>query len=194
MDPGLAGLLGRRATRSKQPFLVTFFRASPGPGRAPRAARPLKRRPPKKTNELPHANKLPGIFGEAQGGPGATLEGTEPSAPSVGSGRGVSPHPGTALWTGLCHPPAAPKPLPCPSLTPRSAFWALPWLPGAFSRSLPQNQVPLPPGSTAPGDPAGCTIVYGKAPHQTEPLRIRSGPALPCCPPFLHGESALWPL
>lgn len=70
VDPGLAGLLGQRAPRSKQPFLVTFFRASPSPVRAPRAARPLKRRPPKKTNELPHANRLPGIFGEVRGGPG----------------------------------------------------------------------------------------------------------------------------
>uniref|UniRef100_A0A9L0JE58 Bone morphotic protein 8b n=1 Tax=Equus asinus TaxID=9793 RepID=A0A9L0JE58_EQUAS len=63
VDPGLAGLLGQRAPRSKQPFMVTFFRASPRPVRAPRAVRPLKRRPPKKTNELPHPNKLPGIFG-----------------------------------------------------------------------------------------------------------------------------------
>ncbi|GAB5574906.1 bone morphogenetic protein 8B isoform X2 [Prionailurus iriomotensis] len=41
--------------------------ASPGPVRAPRAARPLKRRPPKKTNELPHPNKLPGIFDDVHG-------------------------------------------------------------------------------------------------------------------------------
>ncbi|XP_036035686.1 bone morphogenetic protein 8A isoform X2 [Onychomys torridus] len=64
MDPGLAGLLGQQAPQSRQPFLVTFFRASPSPVRAPRAARPLKRRQPKKANELPHPNKLPGIFGE----------------------------------------------------------------------------------------------------------------------------------
>ncbi|XP_077929474.1 bone morphogenetic protein 8B isoform X2 [Halichoerus grypus] len=70
VDPGLAGLLGRRAPRSKQPFLVTFFRASPSPVRAPRAARPLKRRPPKKTNELPHANRLPGIFDDVHGADG----------------------------------------------------------------------------------------------------------------------------
>ncbi|XP_058159810.1 bone morphogenetic protein 8A-like [Dasypus novemcinctus] len=69
VDPGLAGLLGRRAPRSKQPFMVTFFRASPSPVRAPRAVRPLKRRPPKKNNELPHPNKLPGIFGEGRAGP-----------------------------------------------------------------------------------------------------------------------------
>ncbi|EPY78476.1 hypothetical protein CB1_001061006 [Camelus ferus] len=65
VDPGLAGLLGRRAPRSRQPFVVTFFRASPGPVRAPRAVRPLKRRPPKRTNELPPPNKLPGIFGHS---------------------------------------------------------------------------------------------------------------------------------
>ncbi|XP_060978283.1 bone morphogenetic protein 8B isoform X2 [Dama dama] len=72
VDPGLAGLLGRQAPRSKQPFVVTFFRASPGPGpaRAPRAARPLKRRPPKRTNELPPPNKLPGIFDDVHGSHG----------------------------------------------------------------------------------------------------------------------------
>lgn len=42
VDPGLAGLLGQRAPRSKQPFMVTFFRASSSPIRAPRAVRPLK--------------------------------------------------------------------------------------------------------------------------------------------------------
>lgn len=72
VDPGLAGLLGRQAPRSKQPFVVTFFRASPGPGpaRAPRAARPLKRRPPKRTNELPPPNRLPGIFDDVHGSHG----------------------------------------------------------------------------------------------------------------------------
>ncbi|KAM5161219.1 bone morphogenetic protein 8A-like [Callospermophilus lateralis] len=67
VDPGLAGLLGQRAPRSRQPFMVTFFRASPSPIRAPRAVRPLKRRQPKKTNELPYPNKLPGIFDDAHG-------------------------------------------------------------------------------------------------------------------------------
>nr|XP_005904943.1 PREDICTED: bone morphogenetic protein 8B [Bos mutus] len=72
VDPGLAGLLGRQAPRSKQPFVVTFFRASPGPGpaRAPRAVRPLKRRPQKRTNELPPPNKLPGIFDNVHGSHG----------------------------------------------------------------------------------------------------------------------------
>ncbi|EDL30381.1 bone morphogenetic protein 8A isoform 2 preproprotein [Mus musculus] len=70
MDPGLAGLLGRQAPRSRQPFMVTFFRASQSPVRAPRAARPLKRRQPKKTNELPHPNKLPGIFDDGHGSRG----------------------------------------------------------------------------------------------------------------------------
>lgn len=72
VDPGLAGLLGRRAPRSQQPFMVTFFRATPSSMRAPRASRPLRRRPPKKTNELPHLSRLPGIFGETSlGGPRA---------------------------------------------------------------------------------------------------------------------------
>lgn len=64
VDPGSAGLLGRRGPRSKQPFMVTFFRAGPGPARVTRAAKPPRRRQPKKTNDLPHPNKLPGIFGK----------------------------------------------------------------------------------------------------------------------------------
>ena len=70
IDPGLAGLLGRQAPRSRQPFMVGFFRANQSPVRAPRAARPLKRRQPKKTNELPHPNKLPGIFDDGHGSRG----------------------------------------------------------------------------------------------------------------------------
>uniref|UniRef100_A0A8C3XHH9 TGF-beta family profile domain-containing protein n=1 Tax=Cyanoderma ruficeps TaxID=181631 RepID=A0A8C3XHH9_9PASS len=62
VDPGSAGLLGRRGPRSKQPFMVTFFRASPNPSRVTRAAKPPRRRQPKKSNDLPHPNKLPGIF------------------------------------------------------------------------------------------------------------------------------------
>lgn len=78
VDPGLAGLLGQRAPRSKQPFMVTFFRASSSPIRAPRAVRPLKRRLPKKTNELPQPNRLPGIFGEVRVGPGSEPAGFRP--------------------------------------------------------------------------------------------------------------------
>ncbi|XP_059546045.1 bone morphogenetic protein 8B isoform X2 [Myotis daubentonii] len=70
VDPGLAGLLGRRAPRSQQPFMVTFFRASPRPVRAPRAVRPLRRRLLKTTNELPPPNKLPGILDGAHGSHG----------------------------------------------------------------------------------------------------------------------------
>ena len=44
--------------------MVTFFRASPSPVRVTRAAKPPRRRQPKKTNDLPHPNKLPGIFGK----------------------------------------------------------------------------------------------------------------------------------
>ncbi|XP_025918222.1 bone morphogenetic protein 8A-like [Apteryx rowi] len=70
VDPGLAGLLGRRGPRSKQPFMVTFFRASPSPARVTRAAKQLRKRQPKKTNDLPHPNKLPGIFDEGHAADG----------------------------------------------------------------------------------------------------------------------------
>ncbi|XP_015424158.1 PREDICTED: bone morphogenetic protein 8B [Myotis davidii] len=50
--------------------MVTFFRASPSPIRAPRAVRPLRRRLLKKTNELPQPNRLPGIFDGAHGSHG----------------------------------------------------------------------------------------------------------------------------
>ncbi|XP_078536893.1 bone morphogenetic protein 8A-like [Lissotriton helveticus] len=62
VDPGLSRLLGRRGPRSKQPFMVTFFRASLSPVRAPRAVKQLKKRPHKKNNQLPHPNKLPGVI------------------------------------------------------------------------------------------------------------------------------------
>ncbi|XP_053560814.1 bone morphogenetic protein 8A-like [Bombina bombina] len=59
MDPSFAGLLGRRGPRSKQPFMVTFFRASRN--RSTRAVKQLKKRQQKKNNDLSHPNKLPGI-------------------------------------------------------------------------------------------------------------------------------------
>ncbi|KAM9532163.1 bone morphogenetic protein 8B-like [Guaruba guarouba] len=70
VDPGSAGLLGRRGPRSKQPFMVTFFRASPGPARVPRAAKAPRRRQHKKSNDLPHPNKLPGIFDDVHAADG----------------------------------------------------------------------------------------------------------------------------
>ncbi|XP_039329494.1 bone morphogenetic protein 8B [Saimiri boliviensis] len=70
VDPGLAGLLGQQAPRSRQPFVVTFFRASQNPVRTPRAVRPLRRRQPKKTNELPQDSRLPGIFDDVHGSHG----------------------------------------------------------------------------------------------------------------------------
>ncbi|XP_054251174.1 bone morphogenetic protein 8B-like [Indicator indicator] len=71
VDPGSAGLLGRRGPRSKQPFMVTFFRASSSPTRVTRAAKPPRRRQqPKKSNDLPHPNKLPGIFDDVHAGDG----------------------------------------------------------------------------------------------------------------------------
>ncbi|XP_062996872.1 bone morphogenetic protein 8B-like [Elgaria multicarinata webbii] len=62
VDPGLAGLLGRHGPRSKQPFVVTFFRASQNQVRVPRAAKQLRKRPHRKANNFPHANRLPGSF------------------------------------------------------------------------------------------------------------------------------------
>ncbi|MEE6484325.1 hypothetical protein FKM82_013844 [Ascaphus truei] len=61
-DPSLAGLLGRRGPRSKQPFMVTFFRASRNQIRSTRAVKQLKKRQQKKHNDLPHPNRLPGNF------------------------------------------------------------------------------------------------------------------------------------
>ncbi|KAL8220350.1 UNVERIFIED_CONTAM: hypothetical protein K2H54_044139 [Gekko kuhli] len=54
IDPGLAGLLGRHGPRSKQPFVVTFFRASQSSARLPRAVRQLRKKQHKKTNSFPH--------------------------------------------------------------------------------------------------------------------------------------------
>ncbi|XP_002941697.3 bone morphogenetic protein 8B [Xenopus tropicalis] len=61
IDPGIAGILGRRAPRSKQPFMVTFFRVSRNQIRSARAVKQLRKRQQKK-HDLPHPNKLPGIL------------------------------------------------------------------------------------------------------------------------------------
>ncbi|XP_051728266.1 bone morphogenetic protein 8A [Ctenopharyngodon idella] len=55
------GLVGRRGPRSKQPFMVTFFRASQAPCRPPRALRHNNPRKKKTKYDLPHPNR-PGIF------------------------------------------------------------------------------------------------------------------------------------
>uniref|UniRef100_A0A3B3ZD59 TGF-beta family profile domain-containing protein n=1 Tax=Periophthalmus magnuspinnatus TaxID=409849 RepID=A0A3B3ZD59_9GOBI len=44
LSAGWIGLVGRRGPRSKQPFMVTFFRESQVPCRPPRAVRPNQRR------------------------------------------------------------------------------------------------------------------------------------------------------
>ncbi|CAI5781783.1 morphogenetic 8A-like [Podarcis lilfordi] len=62
VDPGSAGFLGRRGPRSKQPFVVTFFRASQKQVRVPRAAKHLRKRQHKKNHSFPHSNRLPGAF------------------------------------------------------------------------------------------------------------------------------------
>ncbi|NP_001038436.1 bone morphogenetic protein 8A precursor [Danio rerio] len=55
------GLVGRRGPRSKQPFMVTFFRASQAPCRPPRALKHTNQRKKKTKYDLPHPNR-PGIF------------------------------------------------------------------------------------------------------------------------------------
>ncbi|XP_077193436.1 bone morphogenetic protein 8A-like [Paroedura picta] len=62
VDPGLAGLLGRHGPRSKQPFVVTFFRASQSQARLPRAVRQPRKKQHKKTSRFPHTNRLPESF------------------------------------------------------------------------------------------------------------------------------------
>ncbi|XP_056153999.1 bone morphogenetic protein 8A [Lampris incognitus] len=44
LSAGWIGLVGRRGPRSKQPFMVTFFRASQAPCRPPRAVKPHPRK------------------------------------------------------------------------------------------------------------------------------------------------------
>uniref|UniRef100_A0A3P9ALS2 Bone morphogenetic protein 8a n=1 Tax=Esox lucius TaxID=8010 RepID=A0A3P9ALS2_ESOLU len=63
LSAGWVGLVGRRGPRSKQPFMVTFFRASQAPCRPPRALKPnLRKKKPKYDLPLPsihdhsHAN------------------------------------------------------------------------------------------------------------------------------------------
>ncbi|XP_031232881.1 bone morphogenetic protein 8B-like [Mastomys coucha] len=71
MDPGLAGLLGRQAPRSRQPFMVGFFRGSRSSVRAPRTARPPKKQQQlNRINQLPHSNKHLGIFDDGHGSRG----------------------------------------------------------------------------------------------------------------------------
>ncbi|XP_039596290.1 bone morphogenetic protein 8A [Polypterus senegalus] len=60
LEPSFAGLVGRKGPRSKQPFMVTFFRANQTPVRAPRATRNNKKK--LKIYDLPHPNRLPGLF------------------------------------------------------------------------------------------------------------------------------------
>uniref|UniRef100_A0A4W3HFY9 Bone morphogenetic protein 8a n=1 Tax=Callorhinchus milii TaxID=7868 RepID=A0A4W3HFY9_CALMI len=63
VDPGSAGLVGRRGPRTKRPFMVTFFRASQAPVRTIRAANRRKGR--KKYGERPSCERLPGTFGNS---------------------------------------------------------------------------------------------------------------------------------
>ncbi|XP_057641130.1 bone morphogenetic protein 8A-like [Chionomys nivalis] len=71
MDPGLAGLLGQQAPRSRQPFMVGFFRASQNAVRTPRVVRPQrKKRQLNKTIQMQHLNKHLGIFDDGLGSRG----------------------------------------------------------------------------------------------------------------------------
>lgn len=53
LSAGWVGLVGRRGPRSKQPFMVTFFRASQTPCRPPRALKPHPRKIKKPKYDLP---------------------------------------------------------------------------------------------------------------------------------------------
>ncbi|XP_052033223.1 bone morphogenetic protein 8B isoform X2 [Apodemus sylvaticus] len=70
MDPGLAGLLGRQAPHSRQPFMVGFFRASRSSVRTPRTARPLKKQQLNHINQLLHSNTYLGISDDGHGSHG----------------------------------------------------------------------------------------------------------------------------
>nr|XP_005995651.1 PREDICTED: bone morphogenetic protein 8B [Latimeria chalumnae] len=69
VDPGLAGLVGQRGPRYTQPFVVTFFRASQAQVRTTRAVR-QPRKKVKKPNDLPHSNKIVGIYGHVHANDG----------------------------------------------------------------------------------------------------------------------------
>lgn len=186
VDPGLAGLLGRRAPRSKQPFMVTFFRASPSPVRAPRAVRRLRKRLPKKTNELPQLNKLPGIFGEVQGWPGSEPTGFWPR--TSGGDRTLYSSVGFKPMVTLQPPFLTPSFAPCPwgpatlplrpPCHPKVPSLPSPGSPG-LPRSLFQNQCLLlqaaPPlvALVLPQAPCGCGMrsILGKGlPTSLSPL------------------------
>ncbi|XP_041090097.1 bone morphogenetic protein 8A isoform X2 [Polyodon spathula] len=62
VEPGSVGLVGRRGPRSKQPFMVTFFRQSQPALRLPRGIRHTRKKPRGRTYDLPHPNKLPGLL------------------------------------------------------------------------------------------------------------------------------------
>ncbi|KAL2080394.1 hypothetical protein ACEWY4_024187 [Coilia grayii] len=61
LSAGWVGLVGRHGPRSKQPFMVTFFRASQAPCRPPRAVRQSNPRKKKPKYVLPHPNR-PGVY------------------------------------------------------------------------------------------------------------------------------------
>uniref|UniRef100_A0A3Q4A9H3 TGF-beta family profile domain-containing protein n=1 Tax=Mola mola TaxID=94237 RepID=A0A3Q4A9H3_MOLML len=62
LSAGWIGLVGRRGPRSKQPFMVTFFRENQVPCRPPRAVKPHPRRK-KPKYDLPVPNRSPANSG-----------------------------------------------------------------------------------------------------------------------------------
>ncbi|XP_058856374.1 bone morphogenetic protein 8A-like isoform X1 [Acipenser ruthenus] len=62
VEPGSVGLVGRKGPRSKQPFMVTFFRQSQPGLRLPRGIRHNRKKHRGRTYDLPHPNKLPGLL------------------------------------------------------------------------------------------------------------------------------------
>ncbi|XP_069751839.1 bone morphogenetic protein 7-like isoform X1 [Narcine bancroftii] len=66
LDPDSIGLVGRRGARSKQPFMVTFFRASQAPIRTIRATKPRRGRK-KSSQSQESCEKLPSVSAHNSG-------------------------------------------------------------------------------------------------------------------------------
>ncbi|XP_062889799.1 bone morphogenetic protein 7-like [Mobula hypostoma] len=69
LDPDFIGLVGQRGARSKQPFMVTFFRASQAPVRKRRAAKPRRGRK-KYSQPNESCERLPSVSGHNSGDQG----------------------------------------------------------------------------------------------------------------------------
>ncbi|XP_032901160.1 bone morphogenetic protein 7-like [Amblyraja radiata] len=67
LNPDFIGLVGRRGIRSKQPFMVTFFRASEAPVRTTRATKPRRGRK-KYSQSQESCERLPSVSGAHNSG------------------------------------------------------------------------------------------------------------------------------